>query len=96
MYTWVELGGGGGGMGLYSLGGMSPVFSGPRPHYFKHTIGILSSIPVDCHPLLSKLDKRGGLWMFKSQGHTHSGAGCGVSQATGAALLFQTSRIVPA
>jgi hypothetical protein len=76
-------GGGGGPMWLIFLGGFS---SGPLPRNFKH-IGIRSSSPVDCHPFLANWVKGGGsVDMSKSQRHMRSGAGCGVSQANGAAI----------
>ena len=49
-------------------------------------IRILSSSPVDCHPFWADWVKGGSVEMFKSQRHTRSGAGRGVSQANGAAI----------
>jgi len=51
-----------------------------------YIIGILSSNPVDWHPFKAIWVKGGSVDMSKSQRHTRSGAGCGVSQANGAAI----------
>ena len=60
--------------------------SGPLPRNFKHTIGILSSSPVDCDPFWANWVKGGSVYISKSQRHKRSGAGRGVSQANGAVI----------
>ena len=96
VYIWVKSGRGGLGWspgGGFSLGRVSPVVSGQLPQNSKYITGILSSSPVDCHPFWASWVKGGSIDMSKSQRHTRSGAGCGVSQTNGAAFPYKVPEL---
>jgi len=83
---------------VFSFAGGLQFFSGAFSRNFKHIVGILSSSPVDWHPFGANWVGGGGsVDMSKSQRHTRTGAGRGVSQANEwSSNSPQTHRIVPA
>ena len=77
---------GGSGGGPSFFGPPLQNFTGPLLRNIKYISGILSSSPVDWHPFRANWIKGGGsVDMFKSQRHTRSGAGRGLSEANEAA-----------
>ena len=83
-YIWVQSEGG----GSRDFWTPPPKITGSLLRNYKYIIGILSSSPVDWHPFRANWVKGGGgsVDMSKSQRHTSSGAGHGVSQANEAAI----------